>query len=137
MFDWIITIPKIVKWEEYRKELDKAEFGLAVLNYRVRYFPKEMKPGDRCFVVWNGRVRGWMMITSLREFTEEWFCNTTGAKWPAGKYIQRDGPFHVVDGPPMKGFRGIRKAVRTTLPTLPCGCLAVCVCEYIAKSISS
>jgi len=108
MIDWIITIPKTTSWEEYQKELDLVKDFSHTMNYRAPYFPKEMKIGDRCFIVWNGKIRGWMEIVGLQE-TDEWTCVTTGTQWPAGKYVVRSGPFYAVNGPEMTGFRGIRK----------------------------
>ena len=107
--DWVITIPKATSWGDYSEELDAVADGNAVMNYRVRFFPKEMKPKDRCFIVWNGQVRGWMSITGLVEAVSPWRCGTTGKMWPPGKYIQRSGRFHEVNGPKMVGFRGVRK----------------------------
>jgi len=106
--DWIITIPKTVSWDTYQQELDAARDWKVVLNYRTRYFPKEMTRGDRCFIVHDGQVRGWMEVVGLDE-TKGFTCRTTGIEWPAGKYIQRSGPFHPVSGVEMQGFRGIRK----------------------------
>lgn len=109
---WVITIPKTVKWEDYQKELEAVEDGNSVLNYHVRYFPKKISLYDRLYVVWNGKVRGWMEIVGLFEFLTDWECQTSGKLWPAGKYIQRSGKFHPVDEEiVMKGFRGIRKFV--------------------------
>jgi len=107
--DWAITIPKTVLWEDYEKELATVADGSSVMNYRVRGFPKDMKIGDRCFLVWNGRVRGWMRITGKVDTPTDWTCSTTGRRWPAGKYVQRSGRFHAVSGPAMVGFRGIRR----------------------------
>ena len=110
--DWIITIPKVVPWEVYQEELEAVDDETHVMNYKVNYFPKEMEIGDRCYILWNGKVRGWMEIVGKVYKSESWICETTGAEWPAGKYIQRSGVFHAVDGPYMKGFRGIRKYSR-------------------------
>ncbi len=107
--DWLITIPKSVSWSDYEKELAAVRDGTQVMNYKTRYIPKEMKVGDRCFIVWDGRVRGWMEIVGLEDRQKPWTCTTSGQRWPAGKYIQRSGPFHPVDGPAYTGFRGIRK----------------------------
>jgi hypothetical protein len=107
--DWVITLPRTVDWEEYEKELAAVADGKAVLNYRVRGFPKDMKPRDRCFLVWKGQVRGWMRITGLVDAVVPWKCEVTYRKWPAGKYIQRSGEFHRINGPKMVGFRGVRK----------------------------
>jgi len=109
MLDWVITIPKTLSWGNYMKEVRSVADGRSVLNYHTRFFPKEMKRGDRCFVVWDGKVRGWMEIVGMREIQEPWQCSTTGAIWAPGKYIQRSGPWNPVGGPEMTGFRGIRK----------------------------
>lgn len=106
---WVITIPKTVSWDSYQRELDVVKDGSQVMNYRVRGFPNGMKKGDRCYLVHDGAVRGWMAIVGLEEHGSPWRCSTTGQEWPAGKYIQRSGPFHKVDGPKMTGFRGVRK----------------------------
>lgn len=107
--DWAVTIPKTTSWDSYQRELATVADGSQVMNYKTRYIPKEMKKGDRCFIVHDGRVRGWMKITGLEDRDKPWVCSTTGKTWPPGKYIQRSGAFHKVDGPPMTGFRGIRK----------------------------
>jgi len=107
--DWVVTIPKVYKWKDYQKELDAVRDGKSVINYKVRAFPQDMKIGDRCFIVYDGKVRGWMRIVGMKKFDREWFCQTTGHAWPAGKYIQRSGRFFKVDGPEMRGFRGVRK----------------------------
>lgn len=109
MNNWIITIPKTILWADYQKELAAVRDGKTVLNYRTRYFPKEMKVGDSCYIVHDGQVRGWMPIVGLVEADTDWQCSTTGAWWAAGKYIQRSGFFHLVSGPKMTGFRGVRK----------------------------
>lgn len=109
MKSWVITIPRTVDWESYKKELAEVADSSSVMNYRTRYFPKEMKVGDRCYIVWNGRVRGWMAIVGMVDAVKEWTCTTTYTRWPAGKYIQRSGKFHPSDGPEMTGFRGIRE----------------------------
>ena len=105
--NWVITIPKTIRWPDYQRELDTVADGMAYMNYRVRAFPKEMQPGDRCYIVWNGQVRGWQMITGMVTANNSWRCTTTGALWPAGKYIQRSGIFTEIDGPAMQGFRGM------------------------------
>jgi hypothetical protein len=106
--DWIITLPQTVRWEDYEKELESALWGGAHLNYRVPR-PVGVEMNDRIFVVWRGRVRGWMRAVGCAHFAEGFRCMDTGANWPAGYYVQRTGAFHKVDGPEMKGFRGIRR----------------------------
>jgi hypothetical protein len=106
--DWILTIPKTTSWSDYEKELVAARDWRNVLNYRTARAPKALKPDDRMFVVHDGKVRGWQVVTGVEELTS-FTCETTGAHWPGGTYIQRSGPFHYVDGPAMQGFRGIRR----------------------------
>jgi hypothetical protein len=113
--DWVITIPQTVKWEDYQKELNHVSDGSYVMNYRVPFKPN-VNAGDRCFIVWRGRIRGWMKIVScvkLNDFT----CDTTGQTWYKGWFIQRSGKFHTVDGPDMKGFRGIRRYKEGGIPS--------------------
>lgn len=108
MNDWIITLPQKVEWEDYARELRVVERPGKVLNYRVPHFPKALKVGDRCWLVWRGMVRGWMEIVRLEHWSTGFRCSTTNTQWPAGKYIQRAGLFHAVSGPYMRGFQGIR-----------------------------
>ena len=63
MKSWLITIPKTIKWEDYAKEIAAVADGDLVMNYRTRYFPNDMKIGDRCYLLWNGRVRGWRRLS--------------------------------------------------------------------------
>lgn len=106
---WVLTVPKSMDWAEYQRELAAVADGAMRINYRVRYFPKGMRVGDRCYIVHDGRVRGWMEIVGLADYQTGWTCTTTGREWPAGRYIQRSGPFHPTDGPAMVGFRGVRR----------------------------
>jgi len=110
MADWVITLPQKVEWSDYKRELDDvlSTPGM-VMNYRVARFPKDMRIGDRCFVVHRGKVRGWMKIVGMKDWPNGFTCQTTGAEWRPGKYIQRAGTFMFVDGPEMKGFQGIRR----------------------------
>lgn len=107
MADWVITIPQTVKWEDYQRELDAAADCSQTMSYRLPH-RVGVDVGDRCFVVWRGLVRGWMCIVNAGNMPA-FKCTTTGVEWPAGFFINRSGPFHPVQGPAMKGFRGIRR----------------------------
>lgn len=102
----IITLPSSEKWDTYKNELKKVENYSNVMNFKVPNFPKGIKKGDKCYVVHNGYIKGWMEIIG---FSEETFtCNTTNKEW-SGKFIKRSGPFHYLSEKiPMKGFRGFR-----------------------------
>ena len=112
MTDWVITLPQDIEWEDYQKELKTVSgYGFTsseVMNYRLPYKPKAAR-GDRCWLVWRGKVRGWMKVVGVEHYPEGFQCSTTGQMWRPGWYLQRAGLFREVDGPDMQGFRGLRK----------------------------
>lgn len=109
MTDWIITIPKTFLWTEYEKELAAVAEWDGCLKYKI---PREIKVGeqDRCFVVWNGYVRGWQRIVGTGFESVGFICDTTKVYWPPGYYLRRSGPFHQIQPfQPMRGFQGIQR----------------------------
>jgi len=61
--NWILTIPKTIPWSHYQKELNAVANGRSIMNYKTRYFPKEMKNGDRCYLVHEGLLEaGWSLL---------------------------------------------------------------------------
>lgn len=105
--DIMITIPKTVDWEEYEKELQASKEG-DMLNYRLGNMnPKNLKSGDRCYVVHRGILRGYHIVVDvvwLPNFT----CSITGKIWLSGYYVRRTGEFHNVEPEKVTGFRGFR-----------------------------
>lgn len=102
----IITLPSATKWSDYEKELRKVANYQNVLNFKVHNFPKGIHKGDKCYIVHNGLVKGWMEIVGFSE--QPFICTTTKKKWD-GKFIQRSGPFHYLQEKiPYKGFQGFR-----------------------------
>ncbi len=102
----IVTLPSKEHWEEYENELIKVKDYKNVLNFKVHNFPKGIKKGDKCYVVHDGIIKGWMEIVGFSE--KEFDCTTTNKKWK-GKFIERSGPFHyLAEKIPMKGFQGFR-----------------------------
>ena len=102
--DIIVTIPKSISWQEYTKELNAVKDGSKVLNFKTANFP-QTKVGNKCYLIHDGEVKGWMKIVGLVE--DSFACDVTGKKW-AGKFIQRSGPFHYINPIEMKGFQGFR-----------------------------
>lgn len=104
-----ITVPKTIKWEDYMAEINDALVNNYELNFKVPTCPQKVKAGDRCYVCYDGYIRGWMTITSIIKRTAGFNCLTTGKQWEPGYYIIRKGEFHYLDNPvPMKGFMGYR-----------------------------
>lgn len=102
--DIIVTIPKSISWEEYKKELEAVKDGSKVLNFKTPNLPKS-SVGNRCYILHDGEIKGWMKIVGFSE--EEFECQVTGKQWK-GKFIQRSGPFHYITPIEMKGFQGFR-----------------------------
>jgi hypothetical protein len=103
--DIIITIPKKIKWNDYLKELDDAKNKNLVLNFKVSNFPKNTNVGNKCYVVYDGIIKGFSYISGFEE--KEFKCESTGKKWK-GKFIQRKPDFHKINPIEYKGFQGYR-----------------------------
>lgn len=103
----IVTLPSTIEWDDYKEELDAVADGKGVLNFKVPMLPTKCSPGDRCYILWRGKIRGWMPVVGFRD--GEFTCDVTGIRWK-GKFIQRSGKFQEIDGPEMEGFRGFRYA---------------------------
>lgn len=103
----IITLPKSVKWDDYKRELEAVEDYSQVMNFKVSNLPKDIDSINRCYLVHDGYIRGWQKVVGCAKGTD-FECTTTGKNW-SGNFIQRSGPFHYLDTPiPMKGFQGWR-----------------------------
>lgn len=60
-----ITIPKKIKWEDYKKELKAVEDGSQVLNFKVPNLPKDIKNIRRCYLCYDGKIIGWHNIVDM------------------------------------------------------------------------
>lgn len=107
--DIIITIPKTTSWEDYKKEIQACEASEeTMMCYKVRYTPLNSKIGDRCYVVYCGKIIGWMNICYIG-WLDRWKCTTTQELMSDNYYICRNGKFHYLEEDiPMKSFRGWR-----------------------------
>ena len=102
----IITLPSNVRWCDYEKELQKVKNYEETMNFKVSHFPKGINIGDKCYIVHQGIIKGWMKIVGFSE--KEFICSTTSQKWE-GKFIERSGPFHYLNEViPYRGFQGYR-----------------------------
>ena len=102
----IVTLPEKIRWSDYVEELKQVENYKHILNFRVHNFPKGVGKGDKCYLVHNGYIVGWMEIVGFRE--KSFYCPVTRKRWQ-GKFIERSGPFHyMTEKIPYKGFQGFR-----------------------------
>lgn len=100
-----ITIPKNVKWEDYKKELDAVKDGKQEMNFKVPNLPTKVKPGDRCYLCYKGQIIGWMKISNMGP--KKFKSTTDGTDWE-GNFISRTGQFHTINPVSCKGFRGFK-----------------------------
>ncbi len=100
-----ITIPKSISWKEYERELEQALKG-SYLNFKVNKLPLNCKKGDKCYIVHDNKIRGYMLVSGFAR--DSFTCTTTGKKWE-GNFIQRTGKFYYSqESKEMKGFRGFK-----------------------------
>ena len=124
--DIIVTIPKSEDYEEWLKEcLKVAEEPTARLNYRIGDipFPKKAKKGDKCWVVYEGFIRGYHIISGFETRKDSFKCLTTGKEYEPGNYIVRKGQFYFTPVIKKKGFQGYqyfekKVSLEVTLPSL-------------------
>ena len=109
MKQWIVTIPKTMKWETFQQELRAIENGDEVKNWKLRGQPKHMQPGEHMYVTHGGVLKGWLVIKSIVYRPKGVVCTTTGRQWEQGWYAQLAGRFHIVHPDPYKGFQGYRE----------------------------
>lgn len=100
-----ITIPKTVKWEDYKKELEAVKDGRQEMNFKVPNLPTKIKVGDRCYLCYNGNIIGWMRISSMGQKS---FKSTTDGTYWEGNFVSRSGPFHSINPVKCNGFRGFK-----------------------------
>jgi len=87
MTDIIVKIPQ----KEAKTVL--AEYIIAKekkldLNYKIPFFPKKCKRGDKCYFTVGNEVKGWHIIKDFIE--DEFKCEITGKDWK-GKFVVREG----------------------------------------------
>lgn len=55
----VVTLPSSEQWEDYQKEMDAVKDYSQVMNFKVPFFPKGINKGDKCYIVHDGKVKGW------------------------------------------------------------------------------
>jgi hypothetical protein len=103
----LITWPKTKPLEDYLEALAAAKAFGEVINYRVAKPPT--RHVKRCYVVYDGAIRGWSPIREVKYYGENTVRIVDGdGYWPAGYYIVRDPEWNEIRPIPMKGFQGWR-----------------------------
>lgn len=98
--DVVVTVPKSFGWAKWLDEGDLPGdpwSGLESWFYLGGYPPKNLRGGDRVYVVFNGKLRGYAPLTNIRQ---------TGPSRYA--LVRRDGAVVCTIKEEIKGFRGFR-----------------------------
>lgn len=108
--DIAVTWPKTKPFQDYLDALRFAELHSLEINYLVAQPPRKLEPGDRCYIVYDGEVRGWDTVLEVVN-REDGLVKVVGKQdkyWSKGWYIVRDPKWHPISPIEMKGFRGFR-----------------------------
>jgi len=106
----VITWPKTRALGSYLAELAKAEERGHVAYYRLSSRP-DVKEGDRCYHVHDGKVRGYLSVLGMTEFPLDGHApidNVTGKHFQPGIYVERHPHWFAINPVPMRGFQGFR-----------------------------
>jgi hypothetical protein len=108
--DIVLTWPKKVPYAEYVRELDRAAREDKSILFKVPTLPIKARIGDRCYMVYDGRLRGWSVILYFDDEAQPDGVRP-GDTWEKGKYIVRSPVWHELqDLPLVRGFQGFRYA---------------------------
>lgn len=112
--DLIITWPKTRPLQSYLDECAKAAREGLLINYRVRFPPVrlDLAADARAYVVYDGAIRGWQLLDSVRFRADGEVQGVAGEQWPEGWYIVRHPEWHPCAETPAMGFQGWRYHTR-------------------------
>lgn len=109
--NWMITVPRTLAGD-FLREVEDGKREPLTKRFRVPPHIKNVQTGDRMYVVFDGRVRGYMTVLWNYVVDDYAECRTTGRRLSPGRYIGCDisGYVPIENGETMKGFRGIKRA---------------------------
>lgn len=96
---WLLELPfTFFGWKGYRRRFRKLTKGAwGVYNHPCSKFPEDLQAGDRCYFLYDGRVRGWMRIVGHVQSTNPWVCSSTQKQMPAGCFLQTAGSLNEIE----------------------------------------
>jgi hypothetical protein len=114
----MITVPAN-KVGEFLYEIDRAKTTGEWKRFRLSRHIRSPKDGDRAYVVYDGKIRGYMPIIGL-EWNDGFICTTTGIKWAEGQYLlcKMAEYKELLISIECKGFQGIRRVDFEKFPKL-------------------
>ena len=101
----VLTLPARFPWDVWARHYRRVFARQVALEWKLRAFPASVRPGDRCYFVHRGEVKGWLGVAGLALALEP------GADpKDAERLLLLEGPFRPMPPFPMRGFRGFRYA---------------------------
>jgi hypothetical protein len=121
MTDIIVTTPKSEMKNSAREASDAiaAGGGEYFRRFPIKHYPKLLTVGDRVYYVEDGYIRGFAVVSDIRNILSTIRCDTTGKPWRPGVYVfmQADS-WQWVHPIIMRGFQGFRYAGRPSESTM-------------------
>lgn len=115
---WMITVPKD-RIGEFLIERDRVKTTGDWKHFRVSARLRSPKEHDRLYVVYDGKIRGYMPIIGLK-WCDGFTCTSTGEEWEAGHYlVGKCADYEEIYTPIFcKGFQGVRRVDFEKFPQL-------------------
>lgn len=107
----IVTWPKTKPLEDYLRELHRAHRAREQAFFKVPTRPDVLPGKDRCYRVYDGHIRGWLLIVGVVDWREQDvpIDTVTGARFDSGIYIVCNPHWTPTPTyPAMRGFQGYR-----------------------------
>ena len=110
--DIIITMPDTEKEgiDNLIKHYYQSKEERELIYYRVSKLPKDLKIGDKCYIISNGEIIGFHIVKELKFVNEEEASNLSDGDWREGHYVIREAQTFQELKPRVKatGFQGFR-----------------------------
>lgn len=71
--DIIISLPKDRSWIEYLNHFAELQSTNGIIKITLDQVPKS-KSGNRCYIVFDGFLKGWMTINGITETSDGEIC---------------------------------------------------------------
>ncbi len=110
--DIIVTTPKSQMEAAAQEARDCIAAGGGEYFRRFpRWHAPNVQPGERVYYVEDGYVRGFAVVTRVKDRKWPQECATTGYVWPPGLYVYMAAQsWQWINPIPMQGFQGFRYA---------------------------
>lgn len=92
--DIIVSLPKSKSWFEYLAHFLELKSSNGFVEVIVPSIPKTTR-GNKCYIVYEGFLKGWMEINKVRETVDNEICIDLS---PYLNHTSNNIPMHEIDG---------------------------------------